>query len=202
MKQLFETLKELSKNQNLFLFLIAYWFYIDGVFTVLTMAVDYGISLGLDSKHLITALLITQFIGFPFAYMFGKVTKIWGCRKPILICILIYSIAVICATQMKTALHFYLLATMIGMVQGGVQALSRSLFAKMISEKASGEYFGLFNLVGKFASILGPLIVAMGVRITGKPHLGLSGLVVLFIIGGGLLVFVKEPSCKKERHHP
>ncbi len=187
------TLIKLIKNKNLLYFLLAYWMYIDGVYTVMTMAVDYGISLGLESSDLITALLLTQFIGFPFALLFGLVTKRFGCRMPILICIGIYSVAVVLATQMSTAVHFYLLAAVIGMVQGGVQSLSRSLFARMIPAQNSGEYFGLFNLIGKFASILGPLLVAFGVTISGNSRMGMLGLLILFIFGGALLFFVQEP---------
>lgn len=192
-RALWGTLKELSKNKNLLYFLVGYWFYIDGVYTVMTMAVDYGVALGFEAKDLIAALLITQFIGFPFAYMFGLWAKRWNCRGPVLICIIVYSIGVILSTQMNQPIHFYLLAGMIGMAQGGVQALSRSLFGRMIRPEQSGEYFGLFNLVGRFASILGPLVVAFGVTVSGSSRFGMMGLLVLFIIGGVLLYMVKEP---------
>ena len=185
------------KNKNLLYFIVAYWFYIDGVYTVMTMAVDYGASLGLEAGNLITALLITQFIGFPCAYAFGILAKRWSCRVPILVCIAVYGATVVLATMMTTAMHFYMLATVIGMVQGGVQSLSRSLFGRMIRPEESGEYFGLFNLVGRFASILGPLVVAVGVTLTGNSRYGMTGLLILFIIGGGLLFLVKEPETKK-----
>ncbi len=191
--RLTHTIKDLRKNHNLLFFLLAYWLYIDGVYTVMTMAVDYGISIGLEAGDLMTALLITQFIGFPFALLFGFVTKHFGCRLPILICIIVYSITVILSTYMQTAMHFYILAMIIGMVQGGVQSLSRSLFGRMIPSESSGEYFGLFNLVGKFASILGPLLVAIGVTLAGSSRHGMTSLLVLFIIGGVLLYRVKEP---------
>jgi UMF1 family MFS transporter len=193
LKSLIKTLKSLVHNKNMFLLLVAYWLYIDGVYTVMTMAVDYGMTLGLEASDLITALLITQFIGFPFAFAFGYVAKRFGCKIPILICIAVYAVTVVLATQMTTSMHFYLLASVIGMAQGGVQALSRSLFARMIDPKASGEYFGLFNLVGKFASIAGPAIVAIGVTVTGNARLSMLGLLILFVIGGGLLMMVKEP---------
>ncbi|WP_374035394.1 MFS transporter [Bdellovibrio bacteriovorus] len=187
------TLKALMKERNLFMFMVAYWLYIDGVYTVMTMAVDYGISIGFESKDLIAALLITQFIGFPCAYFFGTLTKRWGAKMPILVCIIVYGVTVIAATQMKTATHFYLLATVIGLVQGGVQSLSRSMFGRMIPKEASGEYFGLFNLVGRFASILGPLVVAAGAMLSGSSRWGMVGLLVLFVSGGVLLAMVKEP---------
>ncbi|MFS4460449.1 MFS transporter [Bdellovibrio sp. HCB2-146] len=187
------TLKELVHEKNLLLFIIAYWLYIDGVYTVMAMAVDFGLAIDLQSKDLIVALLITQFIGFPCAYYFGTVTKRWGARKPILFCILIYSVSVILATQMSQAWHFFALAIMIGMVQGGVQSLSRSMFAKMIPPAMSGEYFGLFNLVGRFAAILGPSLVGFGALLTGSSRMGMLGLIALFICGGTLLWKVKEP---------
>ncbi len=191
--QLKSTISDLVKNKNLLIFVIAYWLYIDGVYTVMTMAIDYGMAIGLQSQHLIAALLITQFIGFPCTYLFGIITHRFNCRKPILVCIGIYTIGVLAATQMSTITHFYMLATMIGMVQGGVQSLSRSLFANLIPESVSGEYFGLFNLIGKFASILGPLIIALFTQITQSSSLGIGGLVILFIAGGYLLSLVKEP---------
>jgi UMF1 family MFS transporter len=193
LQTLSNTLKDLVAEKNTLLFIVAYWLYIDGVYTVMAMAVDFGMAIGLQSKDLIVALLITQFIGAPCAYYFGTVTHKWGARKPILFCIFIYSITVILATQMSTALHFFLLALVIGMVQGGVQSLSRSLFARMTPPKLSGEYFGLFNLVGRFAAILGPLLVGFGALVTGSPRLGMLGLLTLFVIGGILLWNVREP---------
>ncbi len=187
-----KTLADLIREKNILTFVIAYWLYIDGVFTVMTMAVDYGVSLGLEAKDMIIALLLTQYIGFPFAYFFGTLTTKWGARKPIIFCIAVYSITVILATYMESSTHFYVLAIVIGMVQGGVQALSRSLFGSMIPKEASGEYFGIFNLIGKFASILGPLIVGATVYVTKDHRLGMLGLLVLFVIGGGLLLKVKE----------
>jgi UMF1 family MFS transporter len=185
--------KELIREKNILMFMMAYWLYIDGVYTVMTMAVDYGASIGLESKDLIAALLITQFIGFPCAYFFGRVTSRWGSKKPILFCIGIYTLTVIFATGMTQAWHFYLLATVIGMVQGGVQSLSRSMFGRMIPKEKSGEYFGLFNLVGRFASIFGPLVVAIGVTMTGNSRMGMMGLLILFVLGGFLLSRVREP---------
>lgn len=191
------TVRKSFKNKNLFLFLLAFWLYIDGVYTVMTMAVDFGISLGFESKDLIAALLLTQFIGFPFAWLFGSLAQRWSSRWLIVICLLAYSLSLILATQMTQAWHFYVLAAVIGMVQGGVQSLSRSLFARMIPAEQSGEYFGLFNLVGKFASILGPAIVAMGALLTRDSRLSMLGLMVLFVVGSWLLLKVEEPKCLK-----
>jgi UMF1 family MFS transporter len=190
---LWSTTKEIYQHKNLLFFLLAYWLYIDGVYTVITMAVDYGLSLGFKSSDLITALLIVQFVGFPFALLFSKFAGRFGSRKPILVCLGIYALTVIFAVQMENVWQFYLLALLIGMVQGGVQALSRSLFARMIPEQKSGEYFGLFNLVGKFASIFGPIVVGWGAFLSGNPRMGMLGLLVLFVLGGGLLMLVHEP---------
>lgn len=197
--KLFQTLLSMTRNRNTFLFLVAYWLYIDGVYTVMTMAVDYGIAIGLESNHLITALLLTQFIGFPFTLMYGLISKKFGNRIPILTCIVIYAITVVLATKMSTVSQFYALATVIGMVQGGVQALSRSLFAQMVPVKSEGEYFALFNLVGRFASILGPVVVGWGTYLTQNSRMGMMGLLILFVIGSGCLFFVKEPHLEGEK---
>ncbi|NUN05880.1 MAG: MFS transporter [Bdellovibrio sp.] len=189
-----QTLKKLVREKNILIFMVSYWLYIDGVYTVMTMAVDYGLSIGFEAKDLIAALLITQFIGFPCAYYFGVVTSRWGTKLPILACIVMYSITVILSTGMKEAWHFYMLAMVIGMFQGGVQSLSRSLFGRMIRKEESGEYFGLFNLVGRFASILGPVVVAVGVTVTSSSRWGMLGLLILFVSGGALLALVKEPA--------
>lgn len=196
-QELWNTFQKLTKDRNVLFFLIAFWLYIDGVYTVMTMAVDFGISLGFKSSDLIAALLIVQFIGFPFALMYGKLAERFGCRIPILSCIVVYGLTVIGSTFMSQAWHFYVLACVIGMAQGGVQALSRSLYSQMIPPQASGEYFGLFNLVGKFASIFGPLLVGWGGYVMGNARYGMLGLLVLFVIGGGLLWKVKEPGMAK-----
>ncbi len=197
LRQLLKTFRELMKNRNLFIYLIAYWFFIDGVYTVMTMAVDFGINIGLESKDLITALLLTQFIGFPFAWLFGKVTGRLGCRKPILFCIVIYALIVLMASRMSSSSEFYLLAAVIGMVQGGVQSLSRSMFGQMIPASSSAEYFGFFNLVGRFASILGPLFIGIGTYLTGNVRIGLLSLLILFGVGGYLLFQVQEKEILK-----
>lgn len=181
------------ENKNLLLFLIAFWLYIDGVYTVITMAVDFGKSLNLPTSDLMMALLIVQFVGLPFALLFSKLSHVWGCRKPILMAIAVYGVSLVFASNMTQSWHFFALACVIGMVQGGVQALSRSLFSKMIPAQNAGEYFGVFNLIGKFASILGPLIVGMGAYLSGNPRVGMMSLLILFVVGGWLLLKVKEP---------
>ena len=193
-EKIWTTLKLVAKQPNLRTFLIAYWLYIDGVYTVITMAVDFGISIGFQSGDLIVALLIVQFIGFPSTLAYAKLANRFGSRVPILVCLAIYGATVILSSQMSEATHFYFLAIVIGLVQGGVQALSRSLFSQMIPSKASGEYFGLFNLVGKFASIFGPLIVGMGTYMSGSHRIGMMSLLFLFVVGGTLLWRVEDPT--------
>jgi UMF1 family MFS transporter len=191
--ELKQTLSHLSSQKNIFYFVLAFWFYIDGVYTIMTMAVDFGLSINLEAGDLIKALLLTQFIGFPSAWLFGTYASKHSCKIPILICIGIYSLATIFATQMETALHFYMLAALIGVVQGGIQSLSRSLYARMIPAEKSGEYFGFYNLIGKFASILGPQLVAIQVMMTGNTRTSLTGLIVLFALGSFFLLKVQEP---------
>lgn len=191
--QLKHTISDIVKNKNLLFFLVAYWFYIDGVFTTINMAVDFGISLGFKSADLIAALLLVQFVGFPFALLFSKLANKLGSKGPILFCLIIYVLTIYFASRMTEVWHFFALAFMIGTVQGGVQALSRSLFSKMCPAEKSGEYFGFFNLIGKFASILGPLLVGFGTLYFGDHRIGLLGNIILLVIGGALLTKVIEP---------
>lgn len=192
-KVLKNTFGNIKKNRNLLLFMMAYWLYIDGVYTVMTMAVDFGISIGFKSQDLIAALLITQFVGFPCAYLFGRLGPKFGSKRMILIAIGVYAVTVVLATHMSQPIHFYLLATVIGFVQGGVQALSRAMFARMTPPEVSGEYFGFFNLVGRFASIIGPALVGVAVLITQDSRSGMLGLLALFAVGAALLLQVQEP---------
>lgn len=185
---------EIYKNKNLFYFILAYWFYIDGVFTVMTMAVDFGLALGFESSDLIKALLITQFVGFPAAYIFGWLSKKISSQKLILVCLLIYAGTIIAAAQMSLAWHFYALAFIIGLSQGGVQALSRGLFSHLVPPEKSGEYFGFFNMLGKFASVLGPLLVAFFARFTSDSRQTILSLLILIVAGGAILMSVKLPS--------
>src|SRR3989344_327325 len=192
-KELKFTVMSIFKNKNLFYFVLAYWFYIDGVFTVMTMAVDFGLSLGLEASDLIKALLITQFVGFPSAYLFGVLATRCSNRNLILLCLLIYMIVIIGASLMSTGNHFFILATVIGLAQGGVQALSRSLFAQLSPPEKSGEYFGFFNLLGKFASVLGPILIALFARVTGDSRQTILSLLILVGAGGALLLRVQKP---------
>lgn len=192
-KDLNKTFLNIFKNKNLFYFILAYWFYIDGVGTVITMAVDFGVSLGFDSSSLIKALLLTQFVGFPAAYFAGRLSNIWSSKKIILGCIVFYIGIVMGASVMNQPLHFYILAGCVGLAQGGIQALSRSFFAQLIPKELAGEYFGFFNLLGKFAAIFGPLLMAFTAQVVDQPQKTILSLLVLFVLGFVFLVQVKIP---------
>lgn len=185
--ELNHTFLEIFRSKNIFYFVLAYWFYIDGVGTVISMAVDFGMSMGFQPSDLIKALLLTQFVGFPAAYLAGRFSEKFGNKKIILFCLGIYVLVVIGASQMSLPWHFYMMAGLIGLSQGGVQALSRSLYAQLIPVEKSGEYFGFFNLLGKFAAILGPILMSSTARLTSNPQKTILSLLVLFILGAYFL---------------
>jgi len=187
LRQLNQTFREIRQEKEIFLFLLAYWCYIDGVDTIVRMAVDYGLSLGFDSGDLITALLITQFVGFPSAIVFGRIGEKHGAKRGIYIAIGVYCLVTLGASVMSSAQQFYILALVIGLVQGGIQSLSRSYYATLIPAEKSGEFFGFYNMWGKFAAVLGPVMVGFTARITGSPGLSLLTLVILFAAGGFIL---------------
>lgn len=190
---LWATVKRIKADRNIAIFLLAYWFYIDGLATIIRMAVDYGLSIGIDSNSLITALLIVQFIGFPATLVFGRIANKHSAKTGLWIALSAYLIATFAAAFMQTALHFYALAVVLGLVQGGVQSLSRSLFSQLIPQDRSGEYFGFLNMLGKSAAVLGPVLVGVVSVLTGSARIGIASIVLLFIIGMVFLKFVKEP---------
>ena len=189
-RQLAGTFRKVRRLRVVGLFLLAYWLYIDGVDTVVRMAVDYGMALGFDSNNLITALLVTQFVGFPAAIGFGLLGERIGPRPAILIGIAVYIGVIVWAYFMQRVAEFYTLAVVIGLVQGGVQALSRSLYARLIPPDQSAEFFGFYNMLGKFAAILGPLLMGVVGLLTGSPRLSILAVVILFVFGGLLLIKV------------
>jgi MFS transporter, UMF1 family len=194
--QVLVTTRRVRQLRPVWMFLLAYWLYIDAVDTVIRMAVDYGLSLGLPSNSLIVALLITQFVGFPAAIVFAKLASRIGTRRGILIGLVVYVGVTIFGFFMTTASEFYLLAVVIGLVQGGVQALSRSYFSRLIPPEEAGEFFGFYNMLGKFAAVIGPTLMGAVGMITGSPRVSILSLIVLLVAGGYLLMRVPEPEAK------
>ncbi len=198
-KTLGHTLKSLVKNKGVLLFILAYFFYIDGVNTVITMSTAYGATLGLDSVGMIAALLVTQFVAFPCAILFGKLADKVSSVKLLLGSVCVYIIICLLGFIMgfgieegflnisQALIIFWILAIMVGFVQGGIQALSRSHFGKMIPKDKSGEYYGVFDIFGKFAAVMGPALYAFIRGATGRSSFAILSLLLLFIIGGVLL---------------
>jgi len=191
-RQLIATMHEIRTLRFVLLFLGAYWCYIDGVDTIVRMAVDYGMSLGFQSNDLIVALLITQFVGFPAALVFGKLGERIGAKAAIFIGIGVYILVTLWASSIEVVREFYILAAIIGLVQGGVQSLSRSFYTRLIPAGKSAEFFGFYNMLGKFSAILGPLIVGWVSVVTGSPRYSILSVVVLFLAGAVILYFVNE----------
>ncbi|MDS4031466.1 MAG: MFS transporter [Candidatus Contendobacter sp.] len=190
--QLRGTFREVRRLRVVGAFLLAYWLYIDGVDTVIHMAVDYGLALGFPAESLIVALLITQFVGFPAAIAFGRLGERWGPRTGIFIAIGVYILIAVWGYFIRHPWEFYVLAIAIGLVQGGVQSLSRSLYARLIPAEKSGEFFGFFNMLGKFAAVLGPVLMGVVSLLTGNPRFSILSLLVLFVGGALLLARVDE----------
>jgi UMF1 family MFS transporter len=220
-RQVGGTFKKIRQYKPVLVFLLAYWCYIDGVDTIIRMAVDYGLSLGFSSHDLIAALLVVQFVGFPAAIGFGRLGRRWGPRRAIFLAIGVYMGVTVWGAMMTHRLEFYVMAVIIGLVQGGIQALSRSYYARLIPAEHPAEFFGFYNMLGKFASILGPALmgtVGLVVRQALMPaapdaaqltrigqiasRAGILSLLVLFALGAILLWRVKDGAAMRPEDQP
>jgi UMF1 family MFS transporter len=190
-RELGSTLTHLRQHRVALTFLIAYWFYIDGVNTIIKMAVDFGMSIGLKPGSLLIALLVTQFVAFPASLFFGWLGERIGPKRGILIGLGVYTGISVYANFMSTVTEFFAMAVTVGLVQGGVQSLSRSLFGRLIPDGKNAEYFGFYNMLGKFATVFGPFLVAIVAKYSHDTRLANASIVVLFIVGIVLLMRVK-----------
>ena len=181
------TLKNVRQEKKIFMFLLAFFFYIDGVYTIIDMATAYGAALGLDSTGLLLALLLTQIVAFPFAILFGRLSRRYEAEKLITVCIAAYFGIAVFAIFLTNQTQFWILAVLVGMFQGGIQALSRSYFTKIIPVNQSGEYFGLMDILGKGASFVGTTFVGLISQLTGSVNKGVGTIALMFILG--MIVF-------------
>ena len=189
---LLNTARSIKKFKSAVIFLLAYFLYMDGVDTIIRMATSYGSDIGLSATSMIQALLLTQFIGFPATLVFGHYADKFGYKYSLSFAIIVYILVVLFSAQMDTALEFYLVASVVGLVQGGVQAISRSFFSTLIPENKAAEFFGFYNFIGKSSVFLGPFMVSGIALITGSPSYGILSLLILFTPGLILLWLVPE----------
>jgi UMF1 family MFS transporter len=186
-QRLSETLRELRGYKQAFLMLVAFMVYNDGIQTIIKMATAYGTEIGIGEAPLIGAVLILQFVGVPFAFLFGRFAGKVGAKPAILAGLVVYAVITTLGYFMRTATHFFILAALVGMVQGGTQALSRSLFASMIPSHKSGEFFGFYSVFEKFAGILGPLLFDVAISVSGSSRNAILSVIIFFVIGAALL---------------
>lgn len=188
------TLRDIKKEKKIFLYLLAFFFFIDGVYTIIEMATAYGSALGLDTTGLLLALLVTQIVAFPCALIFSRFSKRYETTKLIKVCIAAYTLIALFAIQLDKQWEFWFLAVMVGMFQGAIQALARSYFAKTIPAEKSGEYFGIYDICGKGASFMGTTLVGIVAQITNVANAGVAIIAVMFVIG--FVLFNKAAAVK------
>ncbi len=193
-----DTMGRIAKDRVLLIYMIAFFFYIDGVHTVISMATSYGSALGIDSTQLVLALLVTQFVAFPSAIIYGKLAGKFGTLRMIIVAVLAYcGIVLFAAFLLKTAVEFWILAILVGLFQGGIQALSRSYFGKLVPKEHANEYYGFFDIFGRYASVMGTFLVSVITAATGNASLGVLSIGVLLVVG--LVMLLTLPDARGER---
>ena len=196
-RELAGTFRRIARDRSLLLFMIAFFFYIDAVNTVISMSTSYGTQLGIDSTQLVIALLVTQFVAFPCAILYGRLAGRFGAKRMIVIAVIAYlGIVMFAAFFLKTAVEFWILAILVGMFQGGIQALSRSYYGKIIPKDHANEYYGFYDIFGKTASVLGTFLVATTTAVTGNASVGVLSIAVLLVAALALLLIQKDPTAK------
>ncbi|WP_455521603.1 MFS transporter [Senegalimassilia anaerobia] len=197
LKGLVGTCKKIAHDKRLLMYMLAFFFYIDGVHTIITMSTSYGTDLGIDSTQLVLALLVTQFVAFPSAIAYGRLAGRFGTKRMLLIAVFAYfCITLFAAFFLRSAAEFWVLAVCVGLFQGGIQALSRSEFGKLIPKENANEYYGFFDIFGKYATIMGTLLVSVFTQLTGSSSYGVLSVAVLFIVGFILLWKMPEEDAR------
>ena len=188
LKGLVGTCKKIARDKRLLMYMLAFFFYIDGVHTIITMSTSYGTDLGIDSTQLVLALLVTQFVAFPSAIAYGRLSTRFGTKRMLLVAVFAYfCITLFAAFFLREAVEFWILAICVGLFQGGIQALSRSEFGKLIPKEHANEYYGFFDIFGKYAAVMGTFLVSVFTQLTGNSSMGVLSIAVLFVVGFVLL---------------
>jgi MFS transporter, UMF1 family len=197
-ERLLETFRQLKAYRQAFLMLLAFLLYNDGIGTIQRMATTYGTEIGIGQGDLIAAILIVQFVGIPFTFLFGMLATWIGAKRAIFVGLFTFMGISVLGYFMRTATHFYLLAFLVGLVQGGTQALSRSLFASIIPKHKSGEFFGFYSVFSRFAAVGGPLVFGLVLGVTGSSRNAILSVIAFFVAGAILLAFVDVEEGKRE----